>query len=52
MFVNKLMSMSFNIYNIIFYMYTYIIIYLYRLEIGLCKYVSKFIRYQLLFVIY
>ncbi len=55
MFVNKLISMSLDlsIYNIIWYIYIFSDkkkVYMYQ---GLCKYVNKFIIYQILiFVIY
>ena len=40
-FLNKLTSMIFDLY----YMYICIKIYLYRLDIGSCKFENKFIRY-------
>lgn len=50
LFVNKPMNMrnSLSVYNVILYTYTCIQIYLYRLEIGLYKFVNKFVRYKII----
>ena len=50
LFVNKPMSMrnGLSIYNVICYMHTCIQMYLYRLEIGLYKFVNKFVRYKII----